>query len=78
VKWQGAAFGYLETADRQQENSVEPRSPSTSGVLVAPAVIVTLTNVELGQVPKDLERVDRCGKSGARSRVVCRELYWHV
>jgi hypothetical protein len=59
VKWRGAAFHYLETADQRQENSVEPHSPSNSGslsVLVAPGAIVTLTNVELGQVPQDLER----------------------
>jgi hypothetical protein len=59
VKWQGAAFRYLETAGQKQENSVERYAQSTSGslnVLVAPGAIVTLTNVELGQVPEDLER----------------------
>jgi len=56
VKWRGARFRYLETASPQQENSVEA-SPRPSGaspeVMVAPGAIVTLTNVELGEVTED-------------------------
>ncbi len=53
VKWPEARFRYLETASPRQENSVEP-SPRPAGAslqaLVAPGAIVTLTNVELGNV----------------------------
>ena len=59
VRWQGAAFRYLETASPRQENSVEPSPPPAGGsleVVVAPGAIVTLSNVELGQAPEDLTR----------------------
>jgi Glycosyl hydrolase family 30 beta sandwich domain len=58
VKWPGASFKYLETADPRQENSVEPSPVGASlEVPLAPGSIVTLTNVELGKVTGDLEGV---------------------
>ena len=52
VTWSGEPFRYREVVSPQQENAVEP---ATSGeVTVPPGAIVTLTNVELGQVPAAL------------------------
>lgn len=60
VKWSGVKFRYLETAGPQHENQVESSpvpADANLQVLVAPGAIVTLTNVELGQVTEDLTRV---------------------
>jgi hypothetical protein len=59
VKWQSAAFRYMETVSPRQENSAQASPQQHPGaaleVLVEPGAIVTLTNVGLGQVPADLE-----------------------
>jgi hypothetical protein len=48
VTWPGEPFRYMEVASPQQENAVEP--VAAGEVTVPPGAIVTLTNVELGQV----------------------------
>jgi hypothetical protein len=48
VTWPGEAFRYMEVVSPQQENAVEPAAAGE--VTVPPGAIVTLTNVELGQV----------------------------
>jgi hypothetical protein len=48
VTWPGEPFRYREVVSPQQENAVEPAAPGE--VTVPPGAIVTLTNVELGQV----------------------------
>jgi hypothetical protein len=59
VSWRGAAFRYLETADPQHENSVEPSPQAAAGMLevqAPPGAIVTLSNVELGKVSEEFYR----------------------
>jgi hypothetical protein len=59
VTWPGEPFRYMEVASPQQENAVEPVPPGEAGaaeVIVPPGAIVTLTNVQLGQVAGDFLR----------------------
>ncbi len=59
VRWRGAEFQWRETASPMQENSIEAVQGAAGGgeVVVAPGAIVTLTNVALGKVGEDSERV---------------------
>ncbi len=56
IGWPGGAFAYMETVDAQHENAVMSWTGGGE-VSVGPGSIVTLTNVELGTVPVDFERV---------------------
>lgn len=55
IRWPGAVFGTVETADAQHENAVMNWSGGAE-VTVGPGAIVTLTNVPLGNPPDDRER----------------------
>jgi hypothetical protein len=56
IGWSGGAFAFVETADAQRENNVKSWSGG-GDVSVGPGAIVTMTNVELGKVTENLDRV---------------------
>jgi len=54
VTWRGEPFRHMEVVSPQQENAVQP--VAAGQVTVPPGAIITLTNVELGQVSEDFLR----------------------
>ena len=56
INWASADFNCIETTDAYLENEAKAWSGGRQ-VTVAPGGIVTLTNVEIGKVPADFERV---------------------